>query len=193
MKFLPICACLTLALAISACERPAESPKDTIAFIDLDGAAKRLGRDVALAEELKTENDTLAQKLIKERDEMQAKFNESLQSAGSKPSDEDTKKLQALEQTLNQQLQARQQAAREELSTKQADLIRQFREEVKPVAQKIAAAKGMKTVLVRSDIVALSIDPAADITDDVVAEMISSGKGTAAPSPSASPSPTATP
>jgi Skp family chaperone for outer membrane proteins len=155
--------------------------------------AKRLGRDVAIADQIKAEGETLASQLTKTKTELQSQLDSSAQALGDKPSDADKQKLVELGQSLNARLQSKQQEARQELSQKQVSLIQQFREEVKPVAQKIAAGKGMNTVLLRSDIVVLSADPSVDITDAVVAEMISSGKGTAAPSATASASPTATP
>jgi Skp family chaperone for outer membrane proteins len=189
--------CAALAFAVAACERPAaqtsSTSNGTIAILDLDAVAKRLGRDVAIADQLKAENDTLVTQLGKTKDELQSQLDSSAQAIGDKPTDADKQKLVELGQSLNARLQAKQQEARQELSQKQLTLIRQFREEVKPVAQKIAAGKGMNTVLLRSDIVVLSADPSVDITDAVVAEMISSGKGTAAPSATASASPTATP
>jgi Skp family chaperone for outer membrane proteins len=189
--------CAALAFAIAACERPAaqtpSASNGTVAVLDFDAVAKRLGRDVAIADQLKAENDTLVAQLGKTKDELQSQLDSSAQAIGDKPTDADKQKLVELGQSLNARLQARQQEARQELSQKQVTLIRQFREEVKPVAQKIAASKGMNTVLLRTDLVVLSADPAVDITDAVVAEMISSGKGTAAPSATASASPTATP
>jgi Skp family chaperone for outer membrane proteins len=175
------------ALTITACQPPASTsapaaPNGTIAIIDLDAVAKRLGRDVAITEQLKSKNDTLSETLTKERDKLQGELNSQQQSLGDKPSDAQKEEFAKLGQGLNAQLQTKLQAAREELNSQQVDLVRQFREEVKPVAQKVAAKKGMNVVFMRSDIVVLSADTAVDITDDVVADMITSGKGTPKPS-----------
>jgi Skp family chaperone for outer membrane proteins len=197
MKISPLFLCAALAIVATGCERPAaqapSAPNGTVAILDLDAVAKRLGRDVAIADQLKAESETLASQLTKTKTELQSQLDSSAQALGDKPSDADKQKLVELGQSLNARLQSKQQEARQELSQKQVSLIQQFREEVKPVAQKIAAGKGMNTVLLRSDIVVLSADPSVDITDAVVAEMISSGKGTATATPSATASPSATP
>jgi Skp family chaperone for outer membrane proteins len=187
---------VALALLAVGCERPAAessnmSPNGTVAILDLDSTATRLGRDVTITEQLKAQNDALIEKLGKTREQLQSQFETSRQAIGDKPTEADAQKLTEVGQRLTAELQAKQQEAREELNAKQATLIRQFREEVKPVAQKIALKKGFKTVLLRSDGVVLSSEPATDITDDVVGEMISSGKGSPTATPSASP--TATP
>jgi len=188
MKTSLLCVAAAVSLLVAGCDRPAatsSSSNGTIAFVDIDEVGKRLNRDAAIVGELKTENDVLVEKLLKERGEFQQKFNTEKQAAGEKPTDEQTKKLLDLEQQLNAELQSQYQEATQSLSTKRAALVQQFREEIKPIAKKIAAAKGMNTVLLRSDLIVLSVDPAADITDEVVAEMISAGK--ASPTPAASP------
>ena len=177
-----------LTLFVTGCERSGTAPAGTVALLDFDAAAKRLGRDASISEELKAQNDALVEKLTKSRDDLQKKFDDSKQSVGDKPTDEQAQQLLALSQSMNAELQSKQQEARDELGAKQTALIRQFREEIRPVAQKIAAKKGMTTVLLRSDLTVLAADASVDITDDVVAEMIGAGK---APAATATPSPTA--
>lgn len=187
MKIVPLCAIAAFALLGIGCEKPNSSSAGTVAVLDLDAVAKRLGRDVAISDQLKNENDTLVSKLTKSRDELQAKFDASRASIGDKPTDEQTQRLTQLGQSMNSELLAKQQDAQKELGAKQASLVAQFREEVKPVAQKAAAKKGMSIVLLRSDITVLSAEAAVDITDDVVAAMIGSGKSSGTPAPTATP------
>jgi Skp family chaperone for outer membrane proteins len=178
------------ALVITGCQPPASSSANgTVALLDIDAVAKRLGRDAAIVEQLKARNDSLSESLTQERNKLQGELTKSEEALGTSPTDAQKQELLKLGQGLNAQLQSKLQAAREELSAQQTTLIRQFREEVRPVAQKIAAKKGMNIVILRSDIVVLSADAAVDITDDVVAEMIGSGKSAATPAAS----PTATP
>jgi Skp family chaperone for outer membrane proteins len=191
MKLTPFYLCAALALGFAGCQPPSTtsaSPNGTIAIIDLDAAAKRLGRDVTITEELKAKNDALSETFTKDREKLQSELDKTQQELGATPTDEQKQQFVQYSQGLNQQLQAKLQAAREELNSKQTDLVRQFREEVKPIAQKVAAKKGMNTVLVRSDIVVLSADASVDITDDVVAEMIPAGTA-AKPAATATPTP----
>ncbi len=189
MKIFSLGAIALFAFVTIGCDKPDPAPHGTIALLDLDAVAKRLGRDTAIAGQLKATNDTLVSGLAKSRDELQAKFDSSRQSVGETPTNEQAQQLAQLSQSMNSQLAAKQQAAQNELSTKQVELVSRFREEVRPVAQKAAEKKGMNLVLLRSDITVLYGAPAIDITDDVVGEMISQGK---AVSPTAD-APTATP
>ena len=77
------------------------------------------------------------------------------------------------------------QQAQQDLNTKRAALVSRFREEIKPVALKIASRKGLGVVLVKSEMVVLGSEQGLDITDEVVAELIRTGASV--PAPSASP------
>jgi Skp family chaperone for outer membrane proteins len=173
-------------MALTGCDQ-ASKTKGGVALIDLDAVAKRLGRDVAIIQELKDAGGPLSNQLTATQKEYQAEFERSKEALGTKPSDADAQKLAELGNNLNLQLQQKQQQAQQELNTKRAALVTRFREELKPVAMKIASAKGLGTVLVKSDIVVLGNEPDLDITDDVVAELIRTGSGS--PAPTASPKP----
>ena len=108
-------------------------------------------------------------------------------SLGAKPSEADKQKLADLARTLNQQFQQKQQQAQQEVGAKKAALISRFREEVKPVALKIATGKGLGIVQLKSDLTILANEPSLDITDEVVAELSSTAK--ASSSPASSPNP----
>ena len=55
-----------------------------------------------------------------------------------------------------------------------AQLIKQFREEVRPIAEQVAKDKGASVVLLTNDNV-LWYDPTVDITDGVIAQIITAG------------------
>ncbi len=161
--------------------------KGGVAFIDLDDAAKRLGRDTVITQELKETGAALGEQLGTTQKEYQDEIARVKQAAGNKPTEADNLKLAEMARNLNLQFQQKQQQAQQELGAKRLALVNRFREEVKPIALKIASGKGLTAVLVKSDIVVLGYDSSLNITDDVVAEMSRLGQGTAA----ASPSPTA--
>ena len=73
------------------------------------------------------------------------------------------------------------------MSTKKAALISRFREEVKPVALKIATGKGLGIVQLKNDLTILASEPALDITDEVVAELSHAAKVSSSPAPSPNP------
>jgi len=170
---------ILLTLALTGCG-PAPH-KGTVALIDLEAAAKRLGRDVVITQELKDAGNTLGEQLAAAQKEYQGELERYKQALGAKPSETDNQKLMELSRNLNAQFQQRQQQAQQELGSKRVALVNRFREELKPLAMKIAAGKGLGVILVKSDVVVLGNDPNLDITDDVVAEMTKSSQGTGTP------------
>jgi Skp family chaperone for outer membrane proteins len=186
MKYsIPLIALLGFTLA--GCN-PFSGSKGGVALLDLDAAAKRLGRDVAIVQELKDAGDPLGNQLAAAQKQYQADFEKFKESIGNKPSDADSQKLAELGNKLNLQLQQKQQQAQQELNAKRVALVNRFREEIKPVALKIASGKGLGAVLLKSDVVVLCEESGLDITDEVVAELIRTGGGSApAPAVSAKP------
>ena len=176
---------ILLSLTLVGCDRaPFSSPKGGVALVDLDDVAKRLGRDMSIVQELKDASGPLKDQLTAAQKDLQAQFDRTKDAIGSKPSDTESQKLADLGNNLNLQLQQKQQQAQQELNAKRASLVTRFREEIKPVALKIAAGKGLGVVLVKSEMVVLGSQQGLDITDEVVAELIRTGSAVAAPSSS---------
>lgn len=169
---------IILSFTLTGCDRASfAGSKGGYALIDLDDAAKRLGRDVAIVQELKDAGDPLSTQLAAAQKDSQADFEKFKESLGTRPTEADNQKLAEFGSKLNLQLQQKQQQAQQELNAKRIALINRFREELKPVALKIASSKGFGGVLVKSDALVLCNEPGLDITDEVVAELIRSGDG----------------
>ena len=187
-SYTPFFALLTLVLAGCGPSTPVPSPaKGGAAIIDLDAVAKRLGRDVAILAELKEAGAPLRDQLAASQKDYQEQIDRLKASLGAKPSEADKQKLAELARTLNQEFQQKQQQAQQDMNTKKAALINRFREEVKPVALKIATGKGLGIVQLKNDLTILVSEPALDITDEVVAELSHTAK--ASPSPASSSNP----
>ncbi|MEI6493741.1 MAG: OmpH family outer membrane protein [Verrucomicrobiota bacterium] len=188
-----------LTLAIAGCgpapsPAPAPTPPPTpapakggAAIIDLDAAAKRLGREAAILAELREAGAQLKDQLTASQKDYQEQIDHLKTSLGSKPSEADKQKLAELARSLNQQFQQKQQQAQQELNTKRGALIGRFREEIKPVALNIATSKGLGIVQIRNDITILANDPGLDITDEVVAEVSRAASASSSPAPSPNP------
>lgn len=169
---------IILSITLTGCDHlPFTGPKGGVALIDLDDIAKRLGRDVAIVQELKDAGGPLSDQVNAAQKEYQAEFDRSRDSIGTRPSETDNQKLAELGSKLNLQLQQKQQQAQQELNAKRVALVSRFREEIKPVALKIASRKGLGVVLLKSEMVVLGSERGLDITDEVVAELIKSGAG----------------
>lgn len=184
-----LCALILPILGLTGCTPPpAAKPDGTVALIDLEAVAKRLGRDTVIAQEIKEASEAIAEQLVTAQKEYQAEFTRYKDTLGAKPTEADNQKLVELNRNLNAQFQQRQQQAQQEIAAKRTALVNRFCEEVKPLAMKVAAARGLQIVLVKSDLVVLGYEPTVEITDAVVAEMTRGGGS----SLSASPSPSAT-
>ena len=94
--------------------------------------------------------------------------------------------LKQFDTELGKQLRRTQREAQKDLDAYRNKLIRQFQDQVKPVAQAIAKRRGMLIVMPKNDTLLLTFDPAADITDQVVEAMkakTSGAPGSPAPAP----------
>ena len=167
---------------------PASTPaQGGVALIDLDAVAKRLGRDAAILAELKEAGAPLRDQLSASQKDFQEQIDRLKASLGAKPSEAGNQKLAELARTLNQQFQQKQQQAQQDMNAKKAALISRFREEIKPVALKVATGKGLGIVQLKSDLTILANEPALDITDEVVAELSRTANDTSKPAPSPTP------
>lgn len=143
-----------------------------VAVVDLNEVARRLGRDQYMVSALKQTQQSLNESLkvvqasyveqIKEKQEELGVGQE-----GVKIEDDEAKKLLGMQQQANLNVnQARKQAI-SRLSQQRTRLISDFRNEVRPIADKVAKEKGLTIVLTKSDTILFSHDDSVDITDEV--------------------------
>lgn len=185
MKILTLSVLLTMVV-LTGCTPPTQSDRSSggVAVIDLEAVAKRLGRDVAIADELKAAGSTLGTELTDVQKELVAQFEKKKQEIGSNPNPSQLQSLEELERTLNTQFQQKQQQAQQDIAAKRNALVVRFREEVKPVAMRIAQGRGCGTVLLKNDNIVLGASPSYDITDEVIGELV---RTSGAPAATASP------
>jgi len=163
---------LLLAVLLTGCLPPNSSrTSGGVAVVDLEAIAKRLGRDVAIAQELKTAGTELGTQLVGVQKDLQGQFEKKKQEIGANPNQSQQQSLEELERTLNTQFQQKQQEAQQEIAAKRNALVVHFREEVKPIAMRIAQGRGCSTVLIKNENVVLDTSSSYDITDEVIGEM----------------------
>lgn len=150
-----------------------------IAVVDLDEVAKQLGMDVLLAKQIKNAETSLNKQLGSLQKSLQTQFQQKKQELARQPiargvNSEDAsskKELAEFERKLNLQLLQSQRKARKEFNTYRQQLIQRFRYEVVPVAQEIAAERGLGVVITKNDAVLLAYDEAHDITAKLIERM----------------------
>lgn len=142
-----------------------------VAVIDLDLVAKLLGRDVEMANAVKQREGSLNQTLARYRDDLRSKLEAEQGKLGDSPTPEATKSLQAFGQEVSVQYNQAMQNAKTNLTQHRAQVIHQFREQVRPIAQQAAKDNGLSIVVTKNDSVVFAYESAVDITDDVVQRM----------------------
>jgi Skp family chaperone for outer membrane proteins len=143
-----------------------------VAVIDLDVVAKRLGRDVDMANSVQQRQNSLNQQLAAIQSSFQKQLDETKKEFGEEPTDEQTQQLVTLSQQMRIKLNETQQQARNNLGLHRQAVINQFREEVKPLAQSAAAERGLGIVVTKNDAVIFAHAPSVDISDSVAEKML---------------------
>lgn len=166
-----------------------------VAVIDLDAVAQRLGSGVTMNQSLQHAVKTLDQKYTAIRASYQTQFDTAKTELGETPTAEQTQQLSSFGKEINLKLNQTRQAAQSQLTQHRSQLIQRFRDQVKPIAQEVAAQRGLDVVVSKNDAVIFAFGPTADITDEVIEKMLAKASARSeaptAPSPTAS-SPPAT-
>lgn len=170
---------LALLAGISLCgcnshdDSPAEtaSPKGTAAIVDLDAVARRLGRDVEMVGAVKSRAGALNEQLKAVQVQYEQELTEQKEQFGEERTAEETEKLLNMQSTANLQINQLRQQAQANLSQHQQALVQQYRDQVRPIAQKVAEEKGLSIVFTKIDTIVFSYESAVDITDEVADRM----------------------
>jgi Skp family chaperone for outer membrane proteins len=184
------------ALTAAGCGRqPGGQPTDTagaVAVIDLDEIAQRLGSDKQMAALLSQRQTALSQQLVDLAKSYSAQIDEQkakLAAADAAQNQQNEVTVASWQQQANANLNKVKLQAEVDLQNQRAHLINQFRDQIKPAARRVAAARGLTVIVTKNDSVVFDYVSAADITDAVVDELLA-----AAPTPAvAQPSSKATP
>lgn len=149
----------------------AEKPVGGVGVVDLDAVAKRLGRDIEMQNQVQERLASLNAKLASLQDSLRRLHEEKREKYGDEMTDEQIKELQLSQDRMDAQLREFNRKAQSELAVFRQALVDQFREQAKPVLRQVAAARGLSIVVPKNDGLLLTVDPAAEITDDVAAKM----------------------
>ncbi len=144
-----------------------------VAVIDLDEVAKRLGRDAEMAGSITTRESDLNEQLGALQTSLRRDYDAEEQRLADAPIDEQTTKLQQLQNDHQTRLATAQRQAQQDFAVYKARVVNGFRDEMKPVARRIAAEKGLGVVVTKNETVLFTYDDAVDITDEVAAELLS--------------------
>ena len=141
-----------------------------IAIIDLDEIASAIGRDKDITQRVQLFVKDEESKLTALRDELRVNIAQEEKALGEKPSKEQQEQFNQL--SNNSEVKLRQEIAKvEEMAAQlRIDLVLEFKKQVEPVARRVVTSRGISVIMIKQNAM-LYIDPASDITDDVIDEM----------------------
>jgi Skp family chaperone for outer membrane proteins len=138
-----------------------------VAVIDLDRVAQQLGQDRHITQAIHTQQSLLQQQL----QELAATYEQQLAQNRQKAAEPGAGEVALA--SWQQQASANLGKARQELEAKltahRAQLVLQFREQIKPFAREAARSRGLSVIVTKNESVVYDFVDAVDISDDVVA------------------------
>ena len=166
-------AWLGLGLA-AGCNQSASTsvPQGAVAVIDLDAIASRLGSDKQIVDSIAQRQTSLSQQLVDLAKSYNQQIEEKKKTLTEAPAEQADVTVASWQKQANANLNKVKQQAEADLKKHQATLIAQFREQIKPVARRVAQKRGLSVIVTKNDNVLYDVAPGADITDEVIADLI---------------------
>lgn len=163
---------LTGLLAVAGCNEqapPAKRGPDTV-VVDVIAVAKALGRDTIIQEQMTAADQKLTQQLQEIEQNLESQLKAKRDEFGEQPTPEQQKQLQQLRQVAQQRYTQARVAAQQAKNQYSVALGDQFRNELKPVAERIAKQMGASVAVMNTNTLLWST-PEADITGKVIDEL----------------------
>ena len=142
-----------------------------ILVVDSHQVYKDLGRDLADLQTRQQEKTRLETQLKNVQSQITEEMGAKKTEFGENPTEEQLEILTAMERDAAVRMQGEIAKSQQSMTKLEMQLRQQFRNDMKPVADKIAAERGASLVLIASPDVILSVDQSAFITDAVVRGM----------------------
>lgn len=159
-------AVLIGAVTLAACDQTGGGTPAVV--VDLAAIAEATGEDVLIQQKSQAVREELSQQLQRVAADLDSQINAERERIGASPTAEEQQQLDMLAVQARQQLSEAQQQAQTQATQIEQTLVDEFRADVMPLAQEIAAAKGAK-IVVAKDVYLVWYDETLDITDAVIA------------------------
>ena len=148
----------------------ADNQAGTTLMLDFSAIIKATGKDKQVNNQLQAGNQSLEKQLAQAAQDLNKQLADAQSKVGKKPTQKQKQELEQLSAQANQKMNEVRQLARQKSQQLQAALVNQLRNEIRPIAESIAQARGAKAVLIISEPV-LWFDASVDITADVIAAL----------------------
>ena len=165
--------CLAAILLVTGCDQmPGAKPQTLV--VDLTAVGKATGQDESMQAKAQATREELNVQLTSSARNLEKLIEEERENLGGSPTQEQEQKMQNLLQQAQQQYAQLQADAQQRAQQNEVNLVLEFRDKIRPVAEKIAGSRGASVVLT-SDQAVFWVDPAVDITGDVITELRAQG------------------
>lgn len=164
-----------------------------VAVINLDEIAARLGSDKQIAESINKRQGALRQKLVELAQSYTQQIEEQRKALPADQAKQADVTVASWQQQANANLNQVKQQAAQDLANHRTRLMEQFREHVKPVARRVAQRRGLTVIVTKNDSVVFDYVSTAEITNEVVDELLANSAATATAMSAAPPQAAAAP
>jgi Skp family chaperone for outer membrane proteins len=168
---LTLTLCAVIALGAGAAGSWLTQTQSGVAVVDLDRVARELGRDVQMTNDLKANQNSVANQLATVEKNAIEKLNEMKADLGQDAAEDKKVEFAKTAQATQLQFNNLQKKAVAAIGQRRDTLVAAFRAEARPATEKVAKAHGASAVMTRNEAFLFSFDNTIDITDEVIAEM----------------------
>jgi Skp family chaperone for outer membrane proteins len=144
-----------------------------VAIIDLDEIARRIGSEQQIVSAIAQRQSALSRQLVDLAKSYSAQIEEQKKKLAPEAENNQVR-LASWEQQATANLNQVKQRAEADLRSTRDQLVTQFRDQIKPVARRIARERGLSVIVTKNDSVVFDYTATADITDAVVDELLAS-------------------
>ncbi len=161
------------ALFLTGCDQLPGAGPDVL-IVDLSTVAKATGQEEAMQQQAQTSREELNVKLSEIVRNLEQQLADERSRFGDTPTEEQQQQLQQMTMGAQQQYSQLQADAQQQAQQYEINLVLEFRERVMPFAEKIARARGAHVVMLGDQSV-FWLDPAVNITEDIIAALSADG------------------
>lgn len=153
-----------LAVALTLCSPLAFAQSESgVAVLDIDRAAKELGVEAHVKAELAKMSESLEADLAAKQEALKSQHDGMLKMVGEDPTPEQRMQLINGQRQLESEFSNTRREALEKLSERKRELVSEFQDQLKPLAQAEAEANGFDVVILKKT--TFSYSPSVDVTE----------------------------
>ena len=161
--------CLAVTLLIAGCDQLPGARSSTL-VVDLAAVAKATGQEDSMQVRAQAAREEINIQLGEAGRNLEQQIQEERDKIGDSPTQEQEQQLQQMALQAQQQYGQLQAEAQQQAQQFEVNLVLEFREAVKPFAEKIARSRGGGIILL-ADQTVFWLDPEIDLTGEIIAAL----------------------